>query len=89
LKVKFFAIFRELTGTKETGDFAAETLEELLQALGQHYGKKFTDWVWADGGLSDDVIILINGRAIEHLDGVKTRLQPADEIAIFPKMAGG
>lgn len=39
--------------------------------------------------LSGNVLILVNGRAIEHLSGLDTPLKGSDEVAIFPKMAGG
>ena len=36
-----------------------------------------------------DVIILVNGRHIEHLDGVATKLTEDDYVAITPLVAGG
>lgn len=74
---------------KEVNDIAAENVESLLNILCERYGKKFYDWVWKDGSLSNEIIILVNGRAIEHLDSIHTKLTDKDEVAIFPKMAGG
>ena len=37
----------------------------------------------------DDVIIMVNGRHIEHLDGVHTKLTEEDYVAITPLVAGG
>jgi len=37
----------------------------------------------------DDVIIMVNGRHIEHLDGVATALSEKDYVAITPLVAGG
>lgn len=96
MKVKFFALLRDLTGTKETSGFSGETLQALLENLCKNYGRDFTRWIFAPGGepgqgrrLSGDVIILVNGRAIEHLSGLVTPLKEDDEVAIFPRLAGG
>jgi len=95
LKVKFFALLRDITGVKETGDFTGATIRELLDNLCLRYGREFTDWVYApqEAGkvrrLSGNVIILINGRAIEHLGWLDAPLTPTDEVALFPRMAGG
>ncbi|MEG2419744.1 MAG: MoaD/ThiS family protein [Eubacterium sp.] len=45
----------------------------------------------APGGetLGDEIIILVNGRHVEHLNGIHTPLVPSDTVAIFPVVAGG
>lgn len=68
---------------------------ELLEKLSIHYGKDLTRWLFAptdpaqEKQLGGDVIILVNGRAIEHLAGLATPLKEEDEVAIFPRLAGG
>jgi len=68
---------------------------ELLEKLSEHYGKELTRWLFAptdsvqEKQLSSDVIILVNGRAIEHLAGLATPLKEEDEVAIFFRLAGG
>ena len=37
----------------------------------------------------DDVIIMVNGRHIEHLDGMATTLTEDDYVAVTPLVAGG
>lgn len=87
--IKFFAFFRDYTGTKETSAENCSTLKELLHKLCDRYGKRFSEKVFSGDKLSDDVIILVNGRHIEHLQGLDTGLGNNDEISIFPKVAGG
>lgn len=87
--VKFFAYIRDYTHTKEINFEPCATVEELLQKLSAEYGKKFEDKVFPGGVLSDEIIILINGRHISHFDSVKTQLHEDDEISIFPVVAGG
>lgn len=89
MKVNFFATFRQLTKEKTIDNVSAETLAELLDKLCRYYGSRFRDNVFDHGSLSKNVLILINGRAIEHLAGLETRLEPDDEISIFPRIAGG
>ena len=88
--IKFFATFRGVTRENETVIPEAADLRRLLQILCRRYGSKFGEKVFlADGELHPDVIILVNGRAIEHLQRLNTELDPADVISIFPRMAGG
>lgn len=87
--VKFFAYIRDYTHTKETHVDGCGTVEELLKKLCSVYGKRFAERVFKDGGLSAEIIVLVNGRHIGHYDGVRTELGKDDEISIFPVVAGG
>ncbi|HHY93341.1 MAG TPA: MoaD family protein [Firmicutes bacterium] len=89
VRVLFFAGIRAITRTKET-EAAAGSVEELLAALAARYGPKFQSAVYGPDGLSREAIITVNGRHLAHLpDGLQTRLQPGDTVAIFPLVAGG
>lgn len=89
MKVNFFATYRQITGELSSQAFNAATLRELLEELFKCYGEKFRRELMLDGKLSSNVLILVNGRAIEHLNGLKTALSSDDVISIFPKLAGG
>jgi molybdopterin synthase sulfur carrier subunit len=89
MKVNLFATFRTITGDKWKENIKAATVEELLEKLCDCYGDKFRKEIYVDGGLNEFVLILINGRAIDHLNGLQTILKDDDEISIFPKIAGG
>ena len=39
--------------------------------------------------IGDDVIVMVNGRHIEHLDGARTALCDGDRVALTPLVAGG
>jgi len=39
--------------------------------------------------LKSDITLLKNGREITFLDGMETKLEPGDEISVFPLVAGG
>lgn len=88
--IKFFATFRKVTCENEVAIPEADDLLQLLEMLCHRYGKDFQEKVFASNGqLHRDVIVLVNGRAIEHLQGLSTSLKPSDVISIFPRMAGG
>ncbi len=89
MKVNFFATFRQLTLEKSRENLSAPTLNELLEKLCDHYGSRFRKEVFVNGNLSKDVMILVNGKAIDHLDGINTKLSENDEVSIFPRIAGG
>ena len=39
--------------------------------------------------LGKEIIILVNGKNVEHLNGINTKLLSTDVISIFPVVAGG
>ncbi len=91
VKVKFFATFREVTNEKEV-EMEAHSVEELLHRFVDKYGKKFEEHIFENPtelDLRDYVKILVNGKSIELLDMLKTRLDDNDTIAIFPPVGGG
>ncbi|MCQ1530201.1 ubiquitin-like small modifier protein 1 [Lutispora saccharofermentans] len=89
MKVKYFAYIRDYTGTKEIQIEHCDTLYELLIKLCKKHGARFESKIFKDSFLSSEIIILVNGRNIVHLQGLDTFLSPEDEISIFPIVAGG
>lgn len=87
--VKFFAILRNLTGEKKCSLTMNATLKEVLAKLCEKYGASLASVLLLEGKVHPDILILVNGRAIEHLSGIDTELKDEDVISIFPKMAGG
>lgn len=89
MKVKFFAYLRDYTKTKETDVNGCNTVLELLNLLSDKYGKNLRQKLFKNSQLSDEIIILVNGRHIIHLNGVNTEIKESDVISIFPVVAGG
>jgi molybdopterin synthase sulfur carrier subunit len=87
--VKFFAFIRDYTGSKEVYADSCHTLRELLNNLCSRYGNRLSEKLFTRDGLSEDIIIMVNGRHIGHLNGLDTKLTENDEISIFPRVAGG
>ncbi len=97
--VKPFLFLRNLLGF-QAEDIALPVesenrVEELLSVLRKKY--KLPDCldipqghlVLFDGSRPVGLVILINGRNIDQLQGLKTVLQEGDSVALFPPAAGG
>ena len=90
IKVKLFADLREIVGKKEI-NASAKNVGELLYYLGEKYDK-LEEELFKGKGLEEKckfLNILVNGRNIELLDGLQTKLSEEDKIAIFPPIGGG
>jgi molybdopterin synthase sulfur carrier subunit len=88
--VRFFANLRDVSKAKETTIKAPETIRDLLYLLSDSYGRAMGQKLLAlDGSLHPDMIVLLNGRHIEFLQGEETPLKEEDVVSFFPRIAGG
>jgi len=91
MKVRAYATLRDLLQSKTVEvDVPQETtIREVLRQLAARHpvlqGK-----LWdGDEQLTGYVKVMLNGRAIEHLAGLESRVCPDDDIALFPPVGGG
>ena len=91
MTVKYFAYFRHFTGVPQEEFPSCADVCALLHALADKYGPKLREKILSpDGnGLGSDLILMINGRGVEHLGGFEAKLSPEDTVALFPVVAGG
>ncbi len=88
--VKFFAYLRNITKAKEIEITGPQNVLELLFFLSSRYGKELKKHILTDKNeIHPDIIILVNGRHIDHLQWGETRIDHSDEISFFPRIAGG
>jgi len=95
VSVRFFAALRELVGKKvELLEFSGceeVTVEKVLKRLAELYGTEFVEYLF--NGKTSEIqgylTLLVNGRSITTLDGLKTRLMNGDILAILPPVGGG
>ena len=91
MQIKFFAYLREYTGCKVTDFPYQEDIYGLTHALCDTYGEKLRAKMLSPDGedLGEEIIILVNGRHVAHLGGIRAALEPTDIVSIFPVVAGG
>jgi molybdopterin synthase sulfur carrier subunit len=90
VKVRFFARFRELLGT----DIPAEpedgtTLHSLVRDIAQKKKEGYDAIFDENGNFREFVIVMQNGKRVEHEDAAVVRVADGDEVAVFPPVAGG
>ncbi|ASJ03705.1 molybdopterin synthase sulfur carrier subunit [Thermococcus profundus] len=82
MKVKVFATLIDIAGKRVFEVNGPQTVGELLDELdGLFPGFKKE--------LERGFIILVNGKNIEHLNGLDTPLGEEDTVSIFPPAGGG
>jgi molybdopterin synthase sulfur carrier subunit len=89
MTVKYFGDIRPLTGLKEEDwPVSHRDVRSLLNALGEKHCALRTRLFEGDQ-LSSTIIILVNGRSVDFLEGAETPLQPDDIVDVFPVEGGG
>lgn len=92
IEIKFFTSLREITSKKVEKLELQEntTIDELIILLSNKFGKKFKDYIFnKKGNIQDFLSFLINGKNINTLQGLDTKLQEGDVVAILPPVGGG
>jgi len=90
VKVRFFARFRELLGT----DLMVEpeegtTLTALVKTVAGKNREGYSAIFDKQDNFREFVIVMRNGRRVEHADAAAVVVAGGDEIAVFPPVAGG
>jgi molybdopterin converting factor small subunit len=81
-EVRFLGAIRKAAGLATFG-IDAGTVEELLEQLRRLMPPAFQEFLFQDERLQEDVEVLVNGRNIAFLDGLKTALDLFDEVTLF------
>lgn len=89
MTVKYFGDIRPLTGIKEEELHRPEPeVRSLLKALGKRH-PALADRLFEGDQVSSTLIVLVNGRSVDYLNGADTPLQPDDIVDVFPVEGGG
>ena len=91
VEVKFFTRLREITGKKVEKIQLQEsiTINGLIRLLGKRYGENFREYIYDKEKVQDYLSILVNGKNINKLFGLETKLHEGDLIVILPPVGGG
>lgn len=90
-EIKVFATFREICDGKtiqvqyKKGQSIDEILTDVINQFPDMEEELFND----DHVVRQHVHVFINGQNIIHLNGLETEVQPDDQLALFPPVAGG
>lgn len=79
--------FREAAGTR-TVTVSADTVDTALAAL-EEAVPDLEGRLVADGDLAGSTVVTVDRTDIRHLDGLETRLEPADTLRVVPSVYGG
>jgi molybdopterin synthase sulfur carrier subunit len=90
--VRVFAALRELLGKRIIElDVAVDDVEGIIRLITDTYQPNFKNAIInpQTGQIRKGFSVLLNGRDISSLEGLRTRLQDGDAIALFSPVAGG
>ena len=92
VRVRGFAVFGDIFGSEELEiSTDAETIAQLIAHLGRRIGKELESALLdrATGEIQRGNKVLVNGRDVESLQGLTTRLEDGDRVVFFPPVGGG
>jgi molybdopterin synthase sulfur carrier subunit len=90
--IRAFATLGELLRSKTIDAFTpATTVRELIDYIAMEYNPQFKERLIdpKKGEARKFYKILVNGRDIDFLDGLETKLKEGDTVAFFPPVGGG
>ena len=90
VKVKLFASFQEMAGTEQV-EMEVSNVGEILHQLADRFPRLESEMFTSPSRdkLRSKVKVMVNGRNIEFIDGLNTKVESGDRVAVFPPIAGG
>jgi molybdopterin synthase sulfur carrier subunit len=90
VRVRAFAQMREVFGGERSMDVPeGAAIGALLQMLGEESETAHRALFDGGGSLKKHVILMLNGKRVNHADVPALTLAGGDEVALFPPVAGG
>ena len=93
VEVKFLGVFRQFSGRKrisvklEKLATVGKAIEKLTEAFSSEFRRMLVDPELEDP--RPNALVLVNGKEISVLQGLKTEVEDGDEIILVPVSHGG
>jgi MoaD family protein len=88
--LKLLFVFNKEEGYKKETKYEAKTVKEILGKFLEDYKDKLDGQIFDELGVFKDwMLILVNGRNINLIDGLETKLDENDVVTIMPPIGGG
>jgi molybdopterin converting factor small subunit len=83
------AVLRANVGGVKSLELDGDSVRAVVDALVSKHPSLGSQLLTGDGDLNRFVNVYINGQDVRFMDGLDTPVAPADEVRLFPAMAGG
>jgi len=89
VKVEFIGLLREITGERQlTLDIEdGATLKDVMEKLADKYGKGLETKILEENRISDDALVILNGKSIRVADVRSLVMVNGDSLALAPESA--
>ncbi|MBI2848679.1 MAG: MoaD family protein [Chloroflexi bacterium] len=93
-KIRYIGLIQNVVGKREeVWSSRTTTVRGLIDSLAGRYGTELENAIMtADGRLPRYVKILVNGKDVEQLEGLDSKLEGTEEVSLvvaIPQMSGG
>lgn len=91
MQIRVFGTLRQFAGAKavEVEVEPGDTVESLLGKVMTQYPVLREKVFDEEGDLRNSIHVLVNGRSTRYLDGLESRVEKDDRIALFTAVGGG
>ena len=89
IRISFFGVIRGIVGERETLVEGGDSGGSILEVLTQRYGMLFGEKTLRTDERELDLILILNGRHIEHIGGLSAAVKEGAHLAVFPLVGGG
>lgn len=90
IRVKLYSIIAQRIKGNTIIDMNADQVKDVIDKLIEIYGAPLKDLILdEDQKIKPTIGIFVNGKNIQTLNGVETKLNNNDEVYILPIVAGG
>lgn len=91
MQIKVYATLRPIVGgpSVQLNGASEMTVGQMLDALYEMYPDLHPELHKGRDDLHPGIHVLINGRDMRYLEGMKTKILASDEVRIFPPVGGG